>query len=197
MRIAACLLAVLCAARGRASRRRLSSGRSSAGSRRATSRDECPRAAPNASMSCDQHRRHVGVRGRRAGRDRPARRSIRRDRGGGIAGSVWGSAGERTSSSQAQQEARRTRCSATSSCSSTSRSTSTSPRWRSERSGRASRTSRTRAPKPAGPIRFSRSSSQADRDLQEEQQRYDRETAHGINARAQDQWKRRIQALLN
>ena len=38
---------------------------------------------------------------------------------------------------------------------------------------------------------------QADRDLQEEQQRYDRETGHGVNARVQDQWKRRIQALLN
>ena len=32
----------------------------------------------------------------------------------------------------------------------------------------------------------------ADRDLQEEQERYDRETAHGVNARVQAQWKRRI-----
>ena len=31
--------------------------------------------------------------------------------------------------------------------------------------------------------------------IQEEQQRYDRETGHGTNARAQEQWKRRIQAL--
>ena len=38
---------------------------------------------------------------------------------------------------------------------------------------------------------------QADRELQEEQQRYDRETGHGVNARAQDQWKRRVRALLN
>jgi hypothetical protein len=38
---------------------------------------------------------------------------------------------------------------------------------------------------------------QADRELQEEQQRYDRETGHGINAAAQDQWRRRIRALLN
>jgi predicted secreted Zn-dependent protease len=36
----------------------------------------------------------------------------------------------------------------------------------------------------------------ADRELQEEQQRYDRETGHGINARAQEQWKLRIRALL-
>jgi hypothetical protein len=39
--------------------------------------------------------------------------------------------------------------------------------------------------------------SQADRELQEEQQRYDRETAHVINERAQEQWKRRVRALLN
>ena len=38
---------------------------------------------------------------------------------------------------------------------------------------------------------------EADLELQEEQQRYDRETGHGVNARAQDQWKRRIRALLN
>jgi len=37
----------------------------------------------------------------------------------------------------------------------------------------------------------------ADRDLQQEQERFDRETAHGINARVQAQWKRRIMALLN
>ena len=37
----------------------------------------------------------------------------------------------------------------------------------------------------------------ADRDLQHEQERYDRETAHGVNGRVQAQWKRRIQALLN
>jgi hypothetical protein len=37
----------------------------------------------------------------------------------------------------------------------------------------------------------------ADRELQEEQQRYDRETAHGTNARAQDQWKLKIRKALN
>jgi hypothetical protein len=38
---------------------------------------------------------------------------------------------------------------------------------------------------------------EADRELQEEQQRYDRETGHGVNAGVQDQWRRRIRALLN
>ena len=32
----------------------------------------------------------------------------------------------------------------------------------------------------------------ADRDLQQEQERFDRETAHGVNGRVQAQWKRRI-----
>jgi hypothetical protein len=35
-----------------------------------------------------------------------------------------------------------------------------------------------------------------DRELQQEQARYDRETRHGVNLRAQEQWKRRVQALL-
>ena len=38
---------------------------------------------------------------------------------------------------------------------------------------------------------------QADRELQQEQQRYDRETAHGTNARAQEQWKLKIRKALN
>jgi predicted secreted Zn-dependent protease len=38
---------------------------------------------------------------------------------------------------------------------------------------------------------------QADRDLQAEQARYDRETGHGVNARVQEQWARRIRTLLN
>jgi Bacterial protein of unknown function (DUF922) len=37
---------------------------------------------------------------------------------------------------------------------------------------------------------------EVDRELQEEQARYDRETSHGTNAVAQDQWKRRIRKQL-
>ena len=36
-----------------------------------------------------------------------------------------------------------------------------------------------------------------DRDLQEEQRRYDRETAHGVNAAAQAKWAEKIRKLLN
>ena len=35
-----------------------------------------------------------------------------------------------------------------------------------------------------------------DRELQEEQSRYDRETNHGADARTQDRWRRRVQGLL-
>ncbi len=38
--------------------------------------------------------------------------------------------------------------------------------------------------------------SEIDRELQEEQAQYDRETQHGINLRVQDQWARKIRALL-
>jgi predicted secreted Zn-dependent protease len=38
---------------------------------------------------------------------------------------------------------------------------------------------------------------QGDRDLQEEQQRYDRETAHGTNPRAQEQWTLKVRKALN
>ena len=37
---------------------------------------------------------------------------------------------------------------------------------------------------------------EVDRELQEDQERYDRETRHGIDARAQDRWKRSVAALL-
>ena len=36
-----------------------------------------------------------------------------------------------------------------------------------------------------------------DQELQEEQRRYDRETAHGINARAQETWARKVKQMLN
>jgi hypothetical protein len=37
---------------------------------------------------------------------------------------------------------------------------------------------------------------QADRELQEEQQRYDRDTAHGTNVRTQAQWTLKIRKAL-
>lgn len=50
---------------------------------------------------------------------------------------------------------------------------------------------------PGGTNPIQQMVAEADRELHEEQQRYDRETDHGINARAQEQWKRRVRTQLN
>jgi hypothetical protein len=112
-------------------------------------------------------------------------------------GSVWGSAGERMSSSQAQQEARR---------STLQRDMQLLEHEQLHfdiaevvvRKIRARFAGFTNAcAEGGGTEQIQQMIVEADRELQEEQQRYDRETSHGLNARAQEQWKRRIRALLN
>jgi hypothetical protein len=49
---------------------------------------------------------------------------------------------------------------------------------------------------PGGTEPITQMVARADRELLEEQQRYDRETGHGVNERAQDAWRQRIRALL-
>ena len=49
---------------------------------------------------------------------------------------------------------------------------------------------------PGGTEPLRRLVTEIDRELQEEQRRYDRETANGVNAQAQDQWRRRIDPLV-
>ncbi len=114
----------------------------------------------------------------------------------GAGGSVWGSPGERFSSSQAQLDARR----------------GTLQRdiqlleheqLHFDIAEVVVRTIRARfagfknaCAEPGGTDEIQPVVVEADRELQEEQQRYDRETGHGTNARAQEEWRRRIQALL-
>ena len=50
---------------------------------------------------------------------------------------------------------------------------------------------------PGGTEDFQGFIAEVDREFQEEQLRYDRETAHGINASAQDHWRRRIRQQLD
>ena len=197
MRITACLLAVLCAAPGAglaqeaigwSIERRLTKG---------DFKGRVPAGAPNASMSsisidasweCE---RGALVAAARATFD-PSR-SWWRNAGG----SVWGSAGERTSSSQAQQEARR---------SGLQRDMQLLEHEQlhfdiaeavvRKIKGRFAGFKNACA-EAGGTDQIRQMVLEADRELQEEQQRYDRETSHGINVRAQEQWKRRIQALLN
>jgi hypothetical protein len=112
-------------------------------------------------------------------------------------GGVWGGSGERMSSSQAQQNAR-------------FRALDSERQLleheqihfdiaevavRKIKAGFADFESACREPGGTGPIQ--EMVVRVDRELQEEQQRYDRETGHGVNARAQEQWKRRIGTLLN
>ena len=113
------------------------------------------------------------------------------------AGGVWGSAGERMSSSQAQQEARR---------SALQRDTQLLEHEQLHfdiaevvvRTIRARFAGFKNACAEAGGIdQIHQMVVQADRELQEEQQRYDRETGHGVNARAQEQWKLKIRKALN
>jgi hypothetical protein len=197
MRIAACLLAVLCAAPaiGRAQdaigwslERRLTKG---------DFKGRVPAGASNASMSSisiDASWECEGgalVAAARATFD-PSRSWWR-----SAGGTVWGAAGDRMSSSQAQQEARR---------SSLQRDMQLLEHEQLHfdiaeavvRKIRGRFAGFKNACAEAGGIDAIRQIVvQADRELQEEQQRYDRETGHGINPRAQEQWKRRIRALLN
>lgn len=112
-------------------------------------------------------------------------------------GGVWGGAGERMNSSQAQQEARRN---------SLQRDSQLLEHEQlhfdiAEATARkiAARFAEFKAAcaTPGGTDPIQQMVAQADREMQEEQQRYDRETAHGIDARAQDQWTRRVRKALN
>jgi hypothetical protein len=115
----------------------------------------------------------------------------------GPGGSVWGSVGERMSSTQAQQEARR-------SALQRDMQLLDHEQLHFDIAEVVVRKIRARlagfknaCAEPGGTDPIQQMVVEADRELQEEQQRYDRETSHGVNARAQDQWKRRIRALLN
>jgi hypothetical protein len=195
MRITACLLTLLLAA---------STGLAQEGiewsvKRRLTKTDfkgRVPSGAPNASMSwinietaweCDGS---ALVATARAEFD-PSRSWWR----GGVGG-VWGS-GERASSSRAQEDARR-------SVQQRDAQLLEHEQIHFDIAEVTVRKIRARfqdfkdaCAEPGGTDPIRQMVADADRALQEEQQRYDRETAHGIDARAQEQWKRRIQALLN
>lgn len=112
-------------------------------------------------------------------------------------GNIWGSAGERTTSGRAQQQARR-------SVLQLDLQLLDHEQLHFDIAEAAVRKIKARfaaftdaCADPGGTSPIQQMIAQADRELQEEQRRYDRETGHGVNARAQEQWKRRIRALLN
>lgn len=197
MRIAACLLAAFCAAAATgfaqepiawSVERKLTKG---------DFRGRMPAAAPNASMSAIsidatwECAAGALVSSARATFD-PSRSWWRNAQG-----SVWGSAGERMSSSQAQQAARRNAVQLDSQLLEHEQIhfDIAEVTVRKIRTGFAGFKSACAEAGGTDPIQ--QMVAQADRELSEEQQRYDRETAHGTNERAQEQWKRRIRAFLN
>jgi hypothetical protein len=196
MRIAACLVAVCCA-----SAAGLAQGPIEWSSvRRLTKADfkgRVPAAAPTASMStinldasweCKGGALIASV---RATFD-PARSWWRSAQGG-----VWGTPGEQTSSTQIQQNAR-------SSSLVNDMQLLEHEQIHFDIAEAAARKIRARfaglksaCADPSDTADLRLAVGDAERELQEEQARYDRETSHGTNARAQEQWKRRIAALLN
>lgn len=112
-------------------------------------------------------------------------------------GSVWGNAGERMSSSRAQQNARL-------SALERERQLLEHEQLHFDIAEATVRQIRARfqqfkdaCAEPGGTDPIQQMIVDSDRALQEEQQRYDRETGHGVDARTQDAWRRRIGALLN
>jgi len=112
-------------------------------------------------------------------------------------GNIWGSAGERVSSSRTQQDARR-------SLVERDLQLLEHEQLHFDLAEAAARRIRARlddfkdaCADPYGTEGVREMIVRADRELQEEQQRYDRETSHGMNLRAQDLWRRRIRGMLN
>ena len=112
-------------------------------------------------------------------------------------GSVWGTPGTRVSSTQAQQDARR-------SVLELDMQLLEHEQLHFDIAELTARKIRARfadfknaCAEAGGTEPIQQMIAQADRELQDEQQRYDRETGHGINARVQDQWRRKIRAQLN
>ncbi len=111
-------------------------------------------------------------------------------------GGVWGSAGERMSSSQAQQVARRNAMERDSLLLEHEQIHFDIAEVTARKIKARFADFKNACDEAGGTDAIQRMVVQVDRELQEEQQRYDRETGHGTNARAQDQWRRRIRDLL-
>jgi hypothetical protein len=197
MRITACLLAVLCVAPATGIAQE---GIEWSPVRRLTKNDfkgRVPAAASNASMSAIAIDASWECNGGALVAEARATFEPSRSWWRVPGGSVWGSAGERMSSSQAQQEARR---------GALLRDVQLLEHEQVHFDIAEVVVRKIKArfagfkdacAEPGGTDHIQQVVVESERELQEEQQRYDRETGHGTNARAQEQWKRRIQALLN
>jgi hypothetical protein len=111
-------------------------------------------------------------------------------------GNVWGSAGDRTTATQAQSQARRN-------VMQMDRQLLDHEQLHFDLTELAARKIRNRFAEfkdaclePGGTEPIQAMVFEVDRELQDQQREYDRETGHGVNVRAQDQWAQRVKALL-
>ena len=197
MRIAACLLALVCSvtATGFAqgpiawsAERRLT---------KADFQGRAPAAAPNASMSAIsidaswECQAGALVASARATFE-PSRSWWRSSQG-----SVWAGVAERASSSQAQQEARRNVVQRDLQLLEHEQLHFDIAEVTARKIAARFAEFKGACSEAGGTDRIHEMVVLADRELQEEQQRYDRETAHGTNVRVQEQWKLKIRKALN
>lgn len=112
-------------------------------------------------------------------------------------GRVWGTAGERMSSARAQTEARRSIAQLDAQLLEHEQLHFDLAETVARKIRAGFNDFRNACSEAGGTDPVQEMIAKADRELQEQQQRYDRETSHGMNAGAQEQWKRRIRALLN
>jgi hypothetical protein len=111
-------------------------------------------------------------------------------------GNIWGNAGERTTASQAQMQARRN-------VMQLDRQLLDHEQLHFDLAELAARKIRKRFGEykdacldPGGTEPIQTMVIEVDRELQEEQTKYDLETGHGTNVRAQDRWAQRVRAML-
>ena len=112
-------------------------------------------------------------------------------------GNVWGSAGDRTSASRTQMAARRNVMVLDAQLLDHEQLHFDIAELAARRMRARFEGLREACAEPDGTGKIQAMVQEVDRELQEEQSRYDRETSHGANMRAQDQWKRRIRALFD
>ena len=111
-------------------------------------------------------------------------------------GNVWGNAGERTSATQAQSQARRNVMMMDAQLLDHEQLHFDLAELAARRIRKRFEEFKDACHDPGGTEPIQAMVAEIDQELQEEQTQYDRETSHGINVRVQDQWSRRIRKQL-
>ncbi len=113
-----------------------------------------------------------------------------------VYGNIWGNAGERTSATRAQAEARRNVMLLDAQLLEHEQLHFDIAELTARKIRKRFDDLKDACAEPGGTEPIQAMVIEMDRELKEEQARYDRETSHGANPRVQDQWLRRIRAQL-